>query len=91
MSANSEVGPLGTEQIPFCCDCGKKWAFKLLSRSCYSGDKAWTDGNDDGDNDDGDNNVNGGDVDSGKNVHSMNGAKPKSSLYSQTTEKAALR
>ena len=88
VSANSEVGPLGSEQIPFCCDCGKKWAFKLLSRSCYSGDKAWTDGNDDGDNvgdkDD-------GDVDSGKNLHSMNGAKPKSSLYSQTTEKAALR
>ena len=47
--------------------------------------------NDDGDNDDGDSNVNGGDVDSGKNLHSMNGAKPKSSLYSQTTEKAALR
>ena len=100
VSANSEVGPLGSEQIPFCFDCGKKWAFKLLSRSCYSGDKAWTDGNDDGDNDDGDNddgnnddgnNVNGGDVDSGKNLHSMNGAKPKSSLYSQTTEKAALR
>ena len=100
VSANSEVGPLGTEQIPFCFDCGKKWAFKLLSRSCYSGDKAWTDGNDDdgGDNDDGNkddnddgNNDDGGDVDSGKNLHSMNGAKPKSSLYSQTTEKAALR
>ena len=90
MSANSEVGPLGSEQIPFCFDCGKKWAFKLLSRSCYSGDKAWTDGNDDGDNDDG-NNVNDGDVDSGKNLHSMNGAKPKSSRNSQTTEKAALR
>ena len=69
VSANSEVGPLGSEQIPFCFDCGKKWAFKLLSRSCYTGDKAWTDGNDGGDNDD-------GDVDSGKNLHSMNGANP---------------